>query len=102
MPVQSPVPCHVPGKGKHDVSLLYHLTWRGFCTEMIWLSNAYLFSVINGYNFVLHSRNWIGFVEQGWQDYFIPFFEENNDPSIGIVSPSHAQLILLIIVFIFK
>lgn len=58
---------------------VFHLTSRGFASEINNMLSAILYCLINGYEFRLSSRYWNSSYKNGWSDYFIEFCEEDND-----------------------
>ncbi len=63
--------------------LVYHLTFRGFYSEINNLVLGYLFALDKGYHFKLYSKDWVSAYDRGWQDYFIPFCEETVDEQLA-------------------
>ncbi|MEQ8580130.1 MAG: hypothetical protein RIC30_06160 [Marinoscillum sp.] len=63
--------------------LIYHLTFRGFYSEINNLILGYLFALDQGHPFKLYSKDWISAYDRGWQDYFVPFCEETDDEHLA-------------------
>lgn len=59
---------------------VFHLTGRGFASEIKILLCAMLYCLENGIEFRLYSRGWNGKTRRGWRDYFLPFCREVNSP----------------------
>lgn len=52
----------------------------GFFSEYNNLVIAILYCLKNNIRFVLSSRDALYTIDKGWQDFFLPFCEENNEP----------------------
>lgn len=63
--------------------LIYHLTFRGFYSEITNMINGYLYAIDKKYPFVLYSKDWIAAYDKGWQDYFMPYCEEESDKRLS-------------------
>lgn len=55
--------------------LVWHLTDRGFTSEMNTLLLAVLYCLVNDIEFCLYSKHWHAAYQDGWKDYFLPFCE---------------------------
>lgn len=61
-------------------TLVYHLgVWAGFFSEYCNMLYAVIYCKRNGINFKLYSKDANFGKENGWQDYFMPYFVEVND-----------------------
>jgi hypothetical protein len=60
-------------------TLLYQLTQRGFTSELNNLLLALLYCETNRIEFRLSSRYWGAAHNKGWEDYFEPFCQEQNN-----------------------
>jgi len=59
--------------------LVFQLTSRGFLSEINNMLLAMLYCLENEMEFVLYSRSWVAGCDKGWQDYFIPFCNEQKN-----------------------
>jgi hypothetical protein len=60
--------------------LIWQLTNRGFCSEIMTMLFAQLYCLENGIDFSLCSKYWNAAHQRGWSDYFVPFCEEISTP----------------------
>ena len=58
--------------------VIFALTNRGFASELNNLLSAILYCLDEGIEFRMQSRWWTGKHDRGWEDYFLPFCQENN------------------------
>nr|VFJ56042.1 MAG: hypothetical protein BECKDK2373C_GA0170839_10522 [Candidatus Kentron sp. DK] len=68
-------------------NLIFHLTARGYASEINNMLLAILYCLVYRINFQLHSRSWNARASKGWQDYFLPFCPEVRNLSLINHSP---------------
>jgi hypothetical protein len=68
--------------------LVFHLTKRGFASELNSLVLAVLYCLQNDIEFNLDSHQWSGKHDKGWTDYFEPFCPEQH---ISLPAPIRAM-----------
>lgn len=64
--------------GSKRRKLIWHLTDRGFTSEINNLLLAVLYCVVNETEFYLYSKHWNAAYRDGWEDYFLPFCEREE------------------------
>jgi hypothetical protein len=63
----------------YQEKVIFHLTYRGFCSEINNMTLAILYCLINKKQFVLFSEKWVAsYSGRGWEDYFVPFCDQTN------------------------
>lgn len=59
--------------------IIYSLTQRGLYSELVNLALAKVFADNYGYILLVNSRHWNSKIKNGLSDWFIPYFDENNN-----------------------
>lgn len=59
--------------------IIYSLTQRGLYSELVNLALAKVFADKCGYILLVNSRHWNSKIKNGLSDWFIPYFDENNN-----------------------
>ena len=59
--------------------IIYSLTHRGLYSELVNLALAKVYADNHGYRLMVNSRHWNSKIMNGLTDWFIPYFNENNN-----------------------